>query len=69
MRNTQLGRKSLEICQKRGGKEVLHFEEYGYIFLCFSSDEDLIFFGQASMGIKNDSLKKKRILYVRKKYL
>ena len=29
------------------------------IFLCESSDKDLIFLGEASMGIKNDFQKKK----------
>ena len=33
-----------------------------------SSDWDLIFLGQASIGIKNDLQKKEKIFYVRKKH-
>ena len=35
-------------------------------FLCYSGDEDLIFLRHASMCIKNDLQKEKRILYGRK---
>ena len=34
-----------------------------------SSDEDLIFLGQASVGIKDDLQTKKRIFFVRKKHI
>ena len=40
------------------------------IFLCKSSDEDLIFLGQVSMGIKKGFVKEdKRIFVVRMKHL
>ena len=47
---------------------MLQFEEPGH-FLCQSSDEDLIFLGQASISIKNDLKKKERIFHERKKHL
>ena len=39
------------------------------VFLFYSSDEDLIFLGQASMGIKKDMQKKKEIFHVRNKHV
>ena len=47
-------------------KSVFNFVEPGWFFYFKSSDKDIIFLRQASMGIKN-GLKKKKIFYVRKK--
>ena len=44
---------------------MFHFEEYIAIFRVKSSDEDSIFLGKASMGIKNDLQKIKIIFYLR----
>ena len=50
-----------------------HFDEKGVFqpcpFLCQSSNQDLIFLGQVSIGIKNNLQKNKRKFFVRKKTL
>jgi hypothetical protein len=43
-------------------KGVFHFEEPSRFSIC--SDEDLVFLGQASMGIKKKIKEKKYILYM-----
>ena len=44
---------------------MFHFEEHGY-FLCWSSDTDLIFLGEASMGIKNNMQEGKKYFMLEK---
>ena len=46
---------------------MFRLKEHGHYSM--SSDEDLIFLGKASIGIKNDLQKKKMIFYVEKNTL
>ena len=46
---------------------MFHLVESGFSLYVRGDDEDLIFLGQAFMGIENDLQKKKITFYVRKK--